>query len=62
MTLTTGDLGAYFSGSSFSVTGTFNQDVTDFTGGDVTITNGSISNFISVSNTVYTWDVSPPVQ
>lgn len=38
---------------------TFSEDVTGFEAGDVTITNGTLSNFVVVSNSIYTFDVTP---
>jgi Ca2+-binding RTX toxin-like protein/RNA 3'-terminal phosphate cyclase len=45
--------------SLFSVTATFSEDVNNFVQGDITIANGIISNFIAVSDKVYTFDVTP---
>ncbi|MEO1401710.1 MAG: Ig-like domain-containing protein [Cyanobacteria bacterium J06635_1] len=44
--------------STFSVTATFNEITTDFTDADISVTNGSVSNF-SGSGTTYTFDVTP---
>jgi uncharacterized delta-60 repeat protein len=43
----------------FTVTATFSQGVTDFTAADLAIGNGSVSNFTPVSNTTYTFTVTP---
>ncbi len=44
---------------SFSVTATFNEDVTDAAADMITITNGSLSNFESLSDAVVTFTVTP---
>ncbi|MGD1857792.1 MAG: Ig-like domain-containing protein, partial [Leptolyngbyaceae cyanobacterium] len=44
--------------STFSVTATFSEATTDFTDADISLTNGSLSNF-SGSGTTYTFDVTP---
>ena len=38
---------------------TFSEDVTGFTSGDVLVTNGSVTNFVAVNGTTYTFDVVP---
>jgi hypothetical protein len=38
---------------------TFDENVTDFTAGDVLVTNGSIINFTQVNGSTYTFDVVP---
>jgi RNA 3'-terminal phosphate cyclase len=45
--------------SLFSVTATFSEDVSNFVQGDITIANGIISNFVAVSGSIYTFDVTP---
>ncbi len=45
--------------SSFTVTFTFSEDVTGFASGDITVGNGSASNFAATSDSVYTVDVTP---
>jgi Domain of unknown function (DUF4347)/Bacterial Ig-like domain/RTX calcium-binding nonapeptide repeat (4 copies) len=43
----------------FSVTATFNEAVNNFIATDVNVSNGSVSNFVAVSGTIYTFDVTP---
>lgn len=43
----------------FTVTATFSEAVTGFAVGDVTVDNGSASNFAATSEAVYTFDVTP---
>ncbi|MES9961462.1 MAG: autotransporter domain-containing protein [Sedimenticola sp.] len=43
----------------FSVTFEFSEDVTGFTVGDVTVGNGTISNFVTVDGNTYTADITP---
>ena len=45
--------------SPIPFTATFNEAVTDFVVGDITVSNGTIGNFIAVSGTVYTFNVTP---
>jgi hypothetical protein len=45
-------------GSVFSVTATFSEDVTGFVVGDLALSNCTASNFVAVSATVYTLDVT----
>jgi len=45
--------------SPIPVTVTFNENVTGFTAGDVTVTNGSVSNFVSSDAKTYTFSVTP---
>ena len=45
--------------SPFAVTFTFSEDVTGFASGDITVGNGSASNFAATSDSVYTVDVTP---
>jgi RNA 3'-terminal phosphate cyclase len=45
--------------SVFSVTATFNEAVNNFVATDVNVSNGSVSNFVAVSGTTYTFDVTP---
>ncbi|WP_412509586.1 Ig-like domain-containing protein, partial [Roseovarius sp. SYSU LYC5161] len=44
---------------AFTVTATFDEDVTGFEVGDVSVGNGSASNFQATSSKVYTFDVDP---
>ncbi|MBE9064230.1 Ig-like domain-containing protein, partial [cf. Phormidesmis sp. LEGE 11477] len=44
--------------TTFAVTATFSEDITDFTAYDITISNGNISNF-SGAGTTYTFEVTP---
>ncbi len=48
--------------SPFTVTVTFDEDVTGFTAAGVTVMNGTISNFLAVDAMVYTFDVTPTAQ
>ena len=43
----------------FTVTATFSEAVTGFAVGDVSVGNGTASNFQTISATVYTFDVTP---
>ena len=45
--------------SPIPVTATFSEDVTGFTIDDITVTNGSADNFVTVSDAIYTFDVTP---
>jgi hypothetical protein len=45
--------------SPFRVTATFSEAVTLFVVGDISVTNGSASNFTTVSSSVYTFDITP---
>ena len=45
--------------SGLSMTFTANEATADFTVGDITVTNGTISNFVAVSSTVYTATFTP---
>ncbi|WP_109699322.1 Ig-like domain-containing protein [Chitinophaga deserti] len=45
--------------AAFPVTVTFTETVTDFTAGDVSVTNGTISNFATSDNITYTFTVTP---
>ncbi|MDA7720340.1 Ig-like domain-containing protein [Alphaproteobacteria bacterium] len=45
--------------ASLSMTFTANEATADFTVGDITVTNGIISNFVAVSSTVYTATFTP---
>ena len=45
--------------ASLSLTFTANEATADFTVGDITVTNGTISNFVAVSSTVYTATFTP---
>ena len=45
--------------SAFSATFQFDEDVSGFTAGDVTLGNASISNFVAVDANSYTADISP---
>jgi RNA 3'-terminal phosphate cyclase len=44
---------------AFSVTATFSETVNNFVAADVNVGNGVVSNFIAVSGSVYTFDVTP---
>jgi hypothetical protein len=44
------------------MTATFSEAITGFVVGDITVGNGSASNFVAVSSTVYTFDVTPSGQ
>lgn len=46
----------------FVVIFTFNEGVYGFTVGDLNVTNGSASNFVAVSDTLYTVDVQPAAE
>jgi len=48
--------------SPVPVTATFSEEVTGFVLGDVTVGNGTASNFMAVSAAVYTFDVTPAGQ
>ncbi|HSB57475.1 MAG TPA: Ig-like domain-containing protein, partial [Nitrosopumilaceae archaeon] len=48
--------------SPIPVTATFSEDVTGFVVGDITVGNGAAGNFVPVSGTVYTFDVTPAGQ
>ncbi|MCX6011907.1 MAG: Ig-like domain-containing protein, partial [Chloroflexi bacterium] len=48
--------------SPIGVTATFSEAVTGFIIGDITVGNGTASNFIAVSSTVYTFNVTPTAQ
>jgi hypothetical protein len=52
----------YFNTSPLELTFTFDQDVTGFTGGDIGVTTGSVTNFTPVSAKVYTADLNPSAQ
>ena len=45
--------------AAFSVTFTFSEDVTGFIIGDITVGNGAASNFVAVSGSIYTADITP---
>lgn len=45
--------------SPIPVTAEFSKDVTGFVVGDITVGNGSASNFISVDGNTYTFDITP---
>ncbi len=45
--------------AAFTVTATFDEDVTGFALADITVGNGTASNFSAVSTTEYTFDVTP---
>ncbi|MGF1532870.1 MAG: M43 family zinc metalloprotease, partial [Bernardetiaceae bacterium] len=47
--------------SPLAFTVTFSASVTGFVAGDVSVTNGTVSNFINVNGTTYTFDVIPTV-
>jgi hypothetical protein len=46
----------------FEVVITFNEDVTGFDLGDLSVTNGTASQFVAVSDTVYTVDIAPAAE
>ena len=48
--------------SPVPMTVTFSEAVTGFVVGDITVGNGAASNFLAVSTTVYTFDVTPSGQ
>ena len=48
--------------SPIPMTATFSEAVTGFVVGDITVGNGTASNFTAVSGTVYTFDVTPSGQ
>lgn len=50
---------AFHSGSLFTATFTFLENVADFVTGDITVTNGSKGTFTAVSAKVYTLDITP---
>ena len=41
------------------VTVTFNEPVTGFAVGDLSVGNGAVSNFVAQSSTIYTFNVAP---
>ncbi|WP_231505954.1 Ig-like domain-containing protein, partial [Planktothrix serta] len=43
----------------FTVTATFSEDVTGFVDTDITVGNGTVSNFVTVDGKTYTFDVTP---
>lgn len=45
--------------SPFQITVTFSENVTGLTAGELTATNGALSNFVSVNGQTYTADVTP---
>ncbi|VAW52417.1 internalin, putative [hydrothermal vent metagenome] len=45
--------------AAFNVTFQFDEDVTGFSSGEITVTNASVSNFVSVDATTYTADITP---
>ncbi|KYG73835.1 hypothetical protein AWW68_14275 [Roseivirga spongicola] len=45
--------------NTFTATFTFSEDVTGFTVGDITVGNGTASNFSTTSASVYTADITP---
>jgi hypothetical protein len=51
-----------FNSATFTVTATFSETVTGVAIGDFTVVNGTTSNFIPVSGTVYTVDITPSGQ
>jgi hypothetical protein len=48
--------------SPIPMTATFSEAVTGFVVGDITLGNGTAGNFVAVSTTVYTFDVTPSGQ
>ncbi|MGD9503642.1 MAG: Ig-like domain-containing protein, partial [Syntrophobacteraceae bacterium] len=51
-----------FRAATMLVTITFSEPVTGFTVSDVTVTNGTLSDFTAVSSTVYTVEVTPAAE
>ena len=51
--------GGTTSTSPLAYTATFSETVTGFVAGDVTVSNGTVSNFTAVSGTSYTFSVTP---
>lgn len=49
----------FVNGSATTYTFAFSEPVTDFTIGDIAVTNGTKSNFVTVNSTTYTVDVTP---
>ena len=45
--------------NTYSVSMQFSEDVSDFLASDISVNNGSVSNFISVDSATYTADVTP---
>ncbi len=45
--------------SPIPITATFSETITDFAVGDISVGNGATNNFVAVSGTVYTFDVTP---
>lgn len=45
--------------ASIPFTATFSEDVTGFVAGDITVTNGTVSNFVAVDGHTYTFSVTP---
>lgn len=58
VTLTSSTPANFFS-APLHATATFNEAVTGFEIGDLTVGNGTATNFVPVSSTVYTFDVTP---
>jgi hypothetical protein len=52
-------IGDYFNTGGFVVTGTFSHATSDFDIGDINITNGTISNFLTITGNIYTRQVLP---
>ena len=57
LTITTGSSDPV--SGAFTATFTFDEDVTGFASGDVTLGNAALSNFVSVSASVYTATITP---
>ncbi|WP_222933024.1 Ig-like domain-containing protein, partial [Fulvivirga aurantia] len=45
--------------AAYNVTIEFSEDVTGFVIGDITVGNGSASNFVAVDGNTYTVDITP---
>lgn len=52
----------YFNTPTVLLTFTFDQDITGFTSGDISVTNGSVSGFASVNGSTYTATLTPAGQ
>ena len=58
----TSPVGSPFSNATFTVTATFSEDVTGFDATDVSVSNGSVGSFNTVSATSYTFVVTPTTE
>ncbi len=61
VTLTT-TAGSVTNTAPIPVTATFSESVTGFSAGDITVTGGSAGNFMSVSASLYTFDITPSAE